>query len=111
MDNFVENAAKSATEGVIDVVGGWFIDAACAVGAIAGAPVGYPIWKVKKWAKGGDDNYTWWQASRDAANDLKGYLESSTAGTLGKAKANSHWLFYAVCGSALTFYIVCKYKK
>lgn len=89
-----------------DSVSDFVIDVTVGASSIVGFPVGYPLWSLKKWIKGGD--LTWFEAARATANDLKGYAQNSTAGTLGNAtvKDNSWFLLSAVGAIAITYFVV-----
>ena len=107
--DLIETATKKVANSAWDTISDLAIDTACTASAIIGFPVGYPLFEIKKWIKGGD--LTWWQASRALAADLKGYAQKSTAGTLGQNAINTNWLFYALVGGIGFYFIAKKYKK
>lgn len=108
-DGLVEAATKKVANGAWDTISDVAIDTVCTITSIVGFPVGYPLWKIKKWIKGGD--LTWWEAARACAADLKGYARKSTAGTLGQNASKTNWLFYAIVGGVGFYFIAKKYKK
>lgn len=102
--DFLNSAWDSVSDFVIDVTVG--------ASSIVGFPVGYPLFVVKRAIKQykypDQEPLGWFESARACANDLKGYAQNSTAGTLGNAtvKDNSWFLLSAVGAIAITYFVV-----